>query len=165
MSDSDAKKKISFTIANNRFTVLSSEDESYSRELAKEVDDSIKEMCASGRSSVTAAAILTAVNSRDEIHKRENDIETLKKQLSAYLEEIVMKGQENRELKKENEKLRNDLAACRRRLLSESATAEEDQPISAAINMHRAVVTVSGGEEAADAPFMDDGSENMEEEL
>ena len=38
------KKKITITIAYNRFTVLSSEDEAYSRTLAEEVDRSIREL-------------------------------------------------------------------------------------------------------------------------
>lgn len=160
----DKRKRISITVADNRFTVLSSEDESYSRELASEVDKSIREMCASGRISVTAAAILTAVNSRDEIHKLEKDIEQLKKQLCAYLEEIVMKGAENARLRKETDRLKNDLAVCRRRLMKESPTVNEDQPLSAAINIHKAVVTISGSEEAADAPFADGDSYEKEED-
>ena len=144
------KKKITITIAYNRFTVLSSEDEAYSRTLAEEVDRSIRELSTSGRISVTAAAMLTAMNFRDEVHKREKDIELLKKQLSTYLEELVRANEKNREQAREAARLRSDLARLRRRLSEESPTINEKEPLSPAIRLPRKAVTVTEGEEAAE---------------
>ncbi len=157
--NTNEKKKITITVADNRFTVLSSEDEEYSRQLAKDVDSSIRSMCGSGRISVTAAAILTAVNYRDEIHKREKDIELLKKQLTAYLEDIVREGLKNSELSKEIAKLRSDIETLRRRLSEQSPTINENEPISPAVRLPRRAVTVSDNEEAAEEKRNEEASE------
>ena len=158
--DSKEKKKITITVADNRFTVLSSEDEEYSRELARQVDDSIRNMCASGRSSVTAAAILTAINYRDEMNKKDKDIEQLKKQLVSYFEDIIRAGAKNSELEKENRRLKKDAEIYRRRLCEDSPTINENAPISPAIKRQRKKMNVSDGEEAADVSEEKNDEEN-----
>ncbi len=148
--ETNGKKKIQITVAGNHFTVLSSEDEEYSRGLAKKVDTSIREMCKNGRISVTAAAILTAVNCCDDLKKANDDIERLKDQLNKYLEDITKQNEKYSELQKENAKLRADIDTYRKRLIEESPGANEDEPLSAAVKPLRRAVAVSESEEAAE---------------
>ena len=114
------------------------------------MDSSIKEMCKSGRISVTAAAILTAVNYCDDLKKAQDDIDRLKVQLNKYLEDITKQNEKYNALQKENIKLKTDIDTYRKRLIEESPGANEDEPLSAAVKPVRRAVAVSESEEAAE---------------
>lgn len=161
---SNEKKRIEITVANNLFTVLSCEDEEYSKELAREVDSSIKSVCASGRSSVTAAAILTAINYRDEINKKDRDIEQLKKQTMSYFEDIVRKGARNNELEKELRRLKKEMEGYRKRLCDAEAAVSRNADISPEIKAHKGVGE-SVTEEAANAPENNADSEDNSDQI
>lgn len=150
MADNQEKKKVSFTIAGNQFTVLSAEEEAYTADIAGKIDQSIHEMCRNGRVSVTAAAILTAVNYCDEMQKSRRDLEEIRQKLEEYLNRMNVQQEKYRELSKECEKLKEDLKICRRRLSEESPGINEDDPISPAIRPVRRSIAVSDSEEAAD---------------
>ncbi len=144
------KRKIKIRIADNEFHVVSSEEETYSQVLAAAVDRNIRDICKNARTSVTGAAILSALNYCDELNKSTRELEELKGQLSFYLDELVQQKAAYQELVKENRKLRGDLAVCRHRLREESATNRENEPISPAFRPMRRSIAVSESEEAAE---------------
>ena len=147
----EEKKKVVIKIAGSEFKVVTSEGENYTKELAKKVDDSIKELCReSSQTSVTAAAILTALNFCDKNLKYEEEAEKLGKQLECYFEEISLHKRKCDELRSENEKLKRDIETLRGRLASESPTINEPFPISSSVKLLRKTVSVSEQEEAAE---------------
>ena len=113
------KKKVKLMIADNMFTFMSSEEEEYSRCLAAEVDRDIKEVCRCNRKSVSSAAILTALNYFDQLHKNAATAEALKNQLAGYLAEIIHQQADLEALEKENRRLREENTVYRARLKEE----------------------------------------------
>lgn len=150
MAEENTKKKIQITVAGSQFTVVSAEDEGYTAGIAGNVDNSIIEMCRNGRVSVTAAAILTAVNYCDDLNKANRDIEELKKQLQEYLQKLTEENNKKEELLKEIARLKEDVEIYRRRLIRESPGINEDEPISPAVKPVRRSVSVSESQEAAE---------------
>ena len=142
------KKKIRIKIAGNVFTVLSSEDDDRTYAMAETVDRRIKEICRTARTSVTGAAMLSALNYCDELNTMERDTLSLKKQLSAYLEEIKKLGDENETLRAEIVRLRADAEIYRRRLREQSSPSYE--PVSAPARPVRRALSSSESEEAAE---------------
>ena len=102
----DRKHKVKITVAGTEYIVLTHESESYTRGLAEQVDESIQDMCINGRISITAAAILTAVNLCDKLKKYENDADALGEQIEKYLETANEQMNRYNELKAENERLK-----------------------------------------------------------
>ena len=151
------KKKIRIKIAGNVFTVLSSEDDDRTYAMAETVDRRIKEICRTARTSVTGAAILSALNYCDELKSMERDTVLLREQLSSYLEEIKKLGEENDALRSEAIRLRADAVIYRRRLREQSADSEE--PLSAPARPVRRAVSSAEAEEAAE-----DGTEETNNE-
>jgi len=123
------KKRIRLVIADNVFTVLSSEDEAYSKRLAAKVDASIKEICQGNKTSVTAAAILTALNCCDSLQKNKSGTNELRHQLVGYLEEINKQQDINEKLRLENKKLRQQNELYRSRLKQEYPLPNDAPPV------------------------------------
>ena len=128
------KSKIKLLIADNVFTVVSSEDEAYSKQLAAEVDRKIKRIYRDNRTSITAAAILTALNYCDEIHKIDMETDALKQQLGGYLAEISRRQTAYELLERENRRLREELAVYRARLREEHPVSEPAAPLSSPLH-------------------------------
>lgn len=148
--DEKKKNKVKITVAGTEYTVLTHESDGYTKNLAREVDTSIREMCTNGRISITAAAILTAVNLCDRIQKYEQEAESLGEQIESYLEAASEQLRKYNALKKENDKLRHDIETYRKRLLEESPGVNEPSPISEPCKPLRRAVAVSEQEEAAE---------------
>ena len=142
------KKKIRIKIAGNIFTVLSTEDDDRTYAIAETVDRQIKEICASARTAVTGAAILSALNYCDDLKALERDTASLKKQLAAYLDEITRLKEEMDSINREAGRLRNDMEIYRRRLKEQSA--HSDEPVSSPSGPVRRSVSSVESEEAAD---------------
>ncbi len=148
--DNSEKKKIKIKIANNVFTVLSSDDDNYTAATAEKVDKQIKEICRTARTSVTGAAILSALNYCDDLQSLERDTYTLKKQLSSYLDEIMAQKAEIEKLTGENARLRTDIETYRRRLKEENSSASSGEPVSTPIKPVRRELSAADSEEAAE---------------
>ncbi len=144
------KSKVKIRVAGTEYTVLTQESADYTKGLAKEVDDSIQEMCSSGRISITAAAILTAVNLCDRIRKYGIEAEALGEQIETYLHTASRQLERYEELKRENEKLKKDIATYRKRLKEEHPALKEPSPLSEAHKPPKHTVAVSHQEEAAE---------------
>lgn len=148
--ENKTKNKVRIKIADNIFTVLSDEDDTYTKGLASSVDRTIKALCKGSRTSVTGASMLAAMNYCDEMTKARKELNELKNQLDFYLEELVKQKESYNELLRETKKLRNDIDIYRDRLRSSSPSINEAEPISASVKPVRRKIHVSDSEEAAE---------------
>ncbi len=121
-------------VAGFDFTVISSEDEAYTRDLAARVDKDIKDTCRAAITSVTGATILSAMNYCDSMQKDEIIIEDLKKQLSGYLEEIVELKAACVETARENEKLRAEVETLKSGLHAMAMTTGDNQKLQVPVS-------------------------------
>ncbi len=147
MSNENAvKNKVKVVIADNQFTLVSSDSESYTKSIAEEVNQKIDEIKQSNPGvSTTAAVILTALNYCDSIRQGTDDSESLKRKLNAYLEESAKDKDMISKLQSENEKLKKDIEIYRKRL---GESGHSKSPVSSAVKA--AYKTVSAQEEAAE---------------
>lgn len=83
------KNRVRVSIAGQEFTILASESSDYVNRCASLVDARIKNVMASGRFSLTEAAILAACNIADEQIKATDTAENLRSQIKAYADEIA----------------------------------------------------------------------------
>lgn len=146
------KVKVKIKIAGNEFTVLSQDDENYTYLIAEEVDKKIEEICTSNpQVSVTAAAMLAAINFCDSTHKFEKDTADLRQQIKDYLEEASKNKTELDELRKENQRLKKDIKTYRQRLGEESTLKNDTYaPVSTAVKAVKKSVLISDAKEAED---------------
>lgn len=101
------QNRITITIAEQKYTLLATEDENYVRGIADQVDVGIKDNMKSGTASLLDAAILTALNFADEKAKEQAAAENLRVQIKSYLEESAQLKSELSEAKREIFKLQN----------------------------------------------------------
>ena len=94
------KNRVRVMIAGQEFTIIATESDDYVRRCAALVDTRVKDVMASGRFSLSEAAMLAACNIADEQIKATDTAENLRAQIKAYSDEIS--------------RLRADLAALRR---------------------------------------------------
>ena len=113
--------------------MVTQEDAEYTQKLAEEVNESIEDMCISGRISITAAAILTAVNFCDRLKKYEKEADELGEQIEGYLQAAAEQIDKIDELKRENEKLRKEIETYQKRLKEESVPSSS-QPSAQVIS-------------------------------
>lgn len=143
------KKKVSITVGGTEYTVVTHEDAEYTQKLAEEVDECITDMCNNSRISITAAAILTAVNFCDRLRKYEQEADSLGEQIEGYLHAASEQLEKYNELKRENEKLKKDIEIYRKRLKEEVPTVSEPEPISS-VKPSKNIITLSEDDEAAE---------------
>ena len=135
------KNKVKIIVGGTEYTVVTQEDAEYTKKLAEEVNESINDMCINGRISITAAAILTAVNLCDRLKKYE---------IEGYLHAASAQLARYDELKKENEKLKKDIETYKKRLKEENPSVKEPDPLSSSVKAAQTVVSVSPEDEAAE---------------
>ena len=155
------KNKVKITVGGTEYTVVTQEDADYTKKLAEdiagktnadteEVNESINDMCINGRISITAAAILTAVNLCDRLKKYEKEADSLGEQIEGYLHAASAQLTKYNELKKENEKLKKDIEIYKKRLKEENPSAKETGPLSSSVKAAQTVVSLSSEDEAAE---------------
>ena len=146
----DKKNKVKITVAGTEYIVLTHESEAYTRKLAEEVDESIQDMCINGRISITAAAILTAVNLCDKLKKYESDADALGEQIEKYLEAANEQMNKYNEVRRENERLKKNISVYRKRLFEEDPSFNDPSPVSESVKPVQKKVFISDAEEIAD---------------
>ena len=124
------KKKVRIIVGGTEYIVVTQEDPEYTQKLAEEVNESIEDMCINGSISITAAAILTAVNFCDRLKKYEKEADELGEQIEGYLQAAAEQITKLDELKKENEKLKKDIETYKKRLKEEISSVNESNPIA-----------------------------------
>ncbi len=144
---SNEKKKIKVNIAQNEFTMITDKSESYTKDIADQINQNIQGiLSASSTVSVTAAVILTAFNYCDQINQFKTDESELKSKLQQYLSDSETDKKAIADLTAENEKLKKEIEAYRKRL----GTDINGSPISGAVRSVNKTITVSQSEEAAE---------------
>ncbi|MGI6264279.1 MAG: cell division protein ZapA [Acutalibacteraceae bacterium] len=83
-----AQKKVTIVIGEQPYTITTDEPESYLQELARRVDEMIRQTRAGNpRVSANMAAVLTAVTLADEAHRAEETADHLRVRLREYMAE------------------------------------------------------------------------------
>ncbi|WP_130869879.1 cell division protein ZapA [Intestinimonas massiliensis (ex Afouda et al. 2020)] len=101
------KNRVTVTIAGQEYTLVGSEEPSYTEKVAAHVDAKVQEVLDGSRVSLVDGAVLAAVNIADEYFKEVETAENLRRQLKEYLEEATKMKLELSEAKREIFKLQN----------------------------------------------------------
>src|SRR5699024_11508960 len=97
--------------------VNTSESEDYMQNLADRLNLDMNELMASSNSvSITTAAVMTALNYRDELEKASGSADNMRRQIKDYLEDAASAKMAAEELRRENDALRKQVDDLRRRL-------------------------------------------------
>ena len=102
------KNKVTVTISDMEFTLVSEETPEYTQKLAEYVDKKIVEVSEAGGFSALAAAILTAVNISDEYFKSVDSAENMRDQIKDYFDEVSRLKDETAELRRELNRYKKD---------------------------------------------------------
>ncbi len=100
------KNKVSITIGNQKYTVLSSETPEEIRALADTVDEKLTALLSSARISFTEALVLTALDLANETKNNEKEVARLRNDMAAYLEDVEKVTIERDKYKRELDKLK-----------------------------------------------------------
>lgn len=123
------KKKVKIIVGGTEYILVTHEDPEYTQKLAEEVNESIEDMCINGRISITAAAILTAVNFCDRLKKYEKEADELGEQIDGYLKAATEQMAKLDALKRENEKLKKEIETYRKRPTENETTVDKPETI------------------------------------
>ena len=85
-----ATSKVRLNICGSSYVVNTSESEDYMQNLADRLNLDMNEMMASSNSvSITTAAVMTALNYRDELEKASGSADNMRRQIKDYLEDAA----------------------------------------------------------------------------
>lgn len=112
-----ATSKVRLNICGSSYVVATSESEDYMQNLADRLNLDMNElMTASNSVSITTAAVMTALNYRDELEKASGSADNMRRQIKDYLEDAASAKMAAEELRRENNALRRQVDELRRRL-------------------------------------------------
>ena len=100
------KNKVSITIRNQKYTVISSETPENIKALAFTVDEKLSSIMSSSKITLTEALVLTALDLANEAAEQERAVTRLKREMAGYLEDVEKVMIERDKLKRELEKLK-----------------------------------------------------------
>ena len=107
-----ATSKVRLNICGSSYVVNTSESEDYMQNLADRLNLDMNELMASSNSvSITTAAVMTALNYRDELEKASGSADNMRRQIKDYLEDAASAKMAAEETRRENASL-NWSAAC-----------------------------------------------------
>ncbi|OQB16051.1 MAG: Cell division protein ZapA [Firmicutes bacterium ADurb.Bin193] len=105
-----SKNKVTVTIANKDYTIMSSEPEEYLQKVAKHIDKKITEIVYSNSQlTINMATVLAAINVADEYFKSLEAADNLRQQVGQYIEDVSKDRAELASLRAENEHLLKEL--------------------------------------------------------
>lgn len=109
--------KVRLSICGSSYVVATSESEDYMKNLADRLNLDMNELMASSNSvSITTAAVMTALNYRDELEKASGSADNMRRQIKDYLEDAASAKMAAEELRRENAALRKQVDELHRRL-------------------------------------------------
>lgn len=112
-----ATSKVRLNICGSSYVVATTESEDYMQNLADRLNLDMNELMASSNSvSITTAAVMTALNYRDELEKASGSADNMRRQIKDYLEDAASAKMAAEELRRENNALRKQVDELRRRL-------------------------------------------------
>lgn len=105
-----ATSKVRLNICGSSYVVNTSESEDYMQNLADRLNLDMNEMMASSNSvSITTAAVMTALNYRDELEKASGSADNMRRQIKDYLEDAAKAKLAAEEARREVERLRREI--------------------------------------------------------
>ena len=93
--------RVSVTIAEHTYALLTDGDADLTQRIAQYVDDRLTELLADGKTSIVDASILCAMNITESYFKEMESAENLRRQLKEYLDESTKMKLELSEAKRE----------------------------------------------------------------
>ena len=113
-----ATSKVRLNICGSSYVVNTSESEDYMKNLADRLNLDMNELMASSNSvSITTAAVMTALNYRDELEKASGSADNMRRQIKDYLEDAA---------RRENASLKRRVDELERRLRRNQFPAEDE---------------------------------------
>ena len=117
-----ATSKVRLNICGSSYVISTSESEDYMQNLADRLNLDMNELMASSNTvSITTAAVMTALNYRDELEKASGSADNMRRQIKNYLEDAASAKMAAEELRRENDSLRKHEDVLRPRLNQRSA--------------------------------------------
>ena len=102
-----ATSKVRLNICGSSYVVNTSESEDYMKNLADRLNLDMNELMASSNSvSITTAAVMTALNYRDELEKASGSADNMRRQIKDYLEDAASAKMAAEEARRENASLK-----------------------------------------------------------
>ena len=111
-----ATSKVRLNICGSSYVVNTSESEDYMNEL----------MASSNSVSITTAAVMTALNYRDELEKASGSADNMRRQIKDYLEDAASAKMAAEEARRENASLKRRVDELERRLRRNQFPAEDE---------------------------------------
>lgn len=109
--------KVRLNICGSSYVVSTTENESYMQNLAERLNLDMNELMASSKSvSITTAAVMTALNYRDELEKASGSADNMRRQIKDYLEDAASAKMAAEELRREVTSQRKRIEELERRL-------------------------------------------------
>ena len=122
-----ATSKVRLNISGSSYVVNTSESEDYMKNLADRLNLDINELMASSNSvSITTAAVMTALNYRDELEKASGSADNMRRQIKDYLEDAASAKMAAEEARRENASLKRRVDELERRLRRNQFPAEDE---------------------------------------
>ena len=107
--------KIRLEICGGSYLISTSDSEQYTLSLAEKLDHSMSEILAQNpTASVTAAAVLTALDYLDMLEKSSASADNMRTQIRDYLEDAAQARLEAEEARREAARLRRELELAKR---------------------------------------------------
>lgn len=111
--------KVRLNICGSSYVVATTESESYMQNLADRLNLDMNELMASSNSvSITTAAVMTALNYRDELEKASGSADNMRRQIKDYLEDAASAKMAAEELRRQNASMKRRIDDLERRLRS-----------------------------------------------
>ena len=109
--------KVRLNICGSSYVVSTTENESYMQNLAERLNLDMNELMASSKSvSITTAAVMTALNYRDELEKASGSADNMRRQIKDYLEDAASAKMAAEELRRKVTSQRKRIEELERRL-------------------------------------------------
>lgn len=106
------KNKVTITINNREYTLMSAEPEEHMAKVAEYIDKKIAEIAFSGANlTLQDMSILAAINVADDYFKSEETADHLRSQIKQYIDDASSAMFENNQLKAEISRLKAELHA------------------------------------------------------
>jgi len=119
-----ATSKVRLNICGSSYVVNTSESEDYMQNLADRLNLDMNELMASSNSvSITTAAVMTALNYRDELEKASGSADNMRRQIKDYLEDAASAKMAAR---RENVSLKRRIDELERRLRRNQFPVEDE---------------------------------------
>ena len=119
--------KVRLTICGSSYVISTNESEDYMQNLAEHLNLDMNELMSSSNSvSITTAAIMTALNYRDELEKASGSADNMRRQIKDYLEDAASAKMAAEEARRENASLKRRIDELERRLRRSQFPVEDE---------------------------------------